>query len=385
MSDLNRLVDKLDNAPPGRAKYEVIKEFLLEGLANGNYVEGQLVPSENTLVDVLGVARNTVRQAISELEKEGCVQRIQGKGTYFTKTAADESVRQPALFGLILPEIFRGLYPVLARGFDHGAGSAHHQTVICNTGFDISEQGNIILQLIDKHVAGVAVVPALSPSTPAFHIRQLKENGIPVVCCHRGVPDSSVPLITWDWEEVGRMAGQAFLDHGHQRIAYFGRYRYPLTEAYEQGLRQTLIDNGLDLPESSVHYGTSLEMDPTETRNLTHALEAMLDGSEPITAILCNDDNEAELISYLVREMGLKVPADISLIGFGDCHVRTGVFSSRLTSVTVNEFDLGARAAGILHEIATGQRPFDSDEIIYKPLTLVEGETLGTINLNSLT
>jgi len=379
MSELERLVDRLNSAPPGRAKYEVIKDFLLEELDKGNFIEGQLLPSENTLVEILGVARNTVRQAIGELEKDGFVRRIQGKGTYFIKTANEESGRQSGLFGLILPEISRGLYPVLARGFDHGAGAAHHQMIICNTGFDISEQGNIILQLIDKHVAGVALVPALSPPTPAFHIRQLKEHGIPVVLCHRGVPDSATPLITWNWEEVARMAGRAFLDHGHQRIAYFGRYRYPLTEAHEHGLRQTLADHGLDLPETRVHYGTSLDEDPNETRSRIDALETMLDGSEPVTAVLCNDDNEAELINYLLTEMGLKVPQDISLIGFGDCHARTGVFLSRLTSVAVNEFDLGARAAGVLHEMATGRRPADSDEIIHKPLTLVEGRTLGAV------
>ena len=376
MSELDRLVDKLNSAPPGRAKYEVIKDFLLEEFDKGNFVEGQLLPSENTLVEILGVARNTVRQAISELEKDGRVQRIQGKGTYFTKHADEESARQSGLFGLILPEISRGLYPVLARGFDHGARSAYHQMVICNTGFDISEQGNIILQLIDKNVAGVALVPALSPPTPAFHIRQLKENGIPVVFCHRGVPDSAAPLITWDWKEVARMAGQAFIDHGHRRIAYFAAYRYSLTEAHEQSLRQLLQDHGLDLPETRVHYGTSLDENPNETHSRIDALETMLDGSEPVTAVLCNDDNEAELINYLLTEMGLKVPQDISLIGFGDSHARTGVFLSRLTSVAVNEFDLGARAAGVLHEMATGRRPADSDEIIYKPLTLVEGKTL---------
>jgi LacI family transcriptional regulator len=175
------------------------------------------------------------------------------------------------------------------------------------------------------------------------------------------------------------MAGQAFLDHGHQRIAYFGRYRYRLTQAHEQGLRQNLLDHGLDLPETCVHYGTSLEANPNETRSRINALETMFDGSEPITAILCNDDNEAELINYLVTEMGLKVPEDVSLIGFGDCHERPGVFLSRLTSVAVNEFDLGARAAAVLHEMATGQRPADSDEIIYKPLTLAEGKTLGAV------
>jgi LacI family transcriptional regulator len=103
----------------------------------------------------------------------------------------------------------------------------------------------------------------------------------------------------------------------------------------------------------------------------------MLNAAEPVTAILCHGDEEAELIHQLAAEMGVRVPDNLSLIGFGDCHERTGVFRSRLTSVAVNEFDLGAHAVRVLREMRAGERPMDSDEIIFMPLTLVEGNTLG--------
>ena len=173
------------------------------------------------------------------------------------------------------------------------------------------------------------------------------------------------------------MAGQAFLDRGHRHIAYFAFYRYLLTEIHEGVLRKTLEDYGLDLPENRVFFGTSLDDAPSERKKRSQALEAMFKSEERVTAIFCNDDEEADRIHHLAMEMGLKTPDDFSLIGFGDCYARTGVFRSGLASVAVNEFDLGARAARVLQEMATGQRPLDSDETIYKPLTLVEGTTLG--------
>ncbi len=338
---------------------------------------GQALPSDTSLVKTLGVARNTVRQAIGVLEEDGVVQRIQGKGTYFTKKSDKETPRESGLLGLVLPEISRGLCPVLARGFDHGARAVHHQVILCNTGFSTSEQGNIILQLMDRKVAGMALVPSVSPLTPAFQIRQMKEMGIPVVFCHRRVSGIAAPLVTWDQEEVARMAGQAFLDHGHTRIAYFARNRYVHTEAHERGLLKILEKNALDLAENRVYYGASLDDTPSEREMKSQALEAMLNADKPVTAIFCNDDGEAELIHHLTTQMGLQVPDDLSLIGFGDAHERTGVFRSSLTSVAVNELDLGARAARVLHEMVTGKRSLDSDETIYKPLTLVEGNTLG--------
>jgi len=375
---LNNL-DKLRGATRERPKYEVIKEFLLEEFMKGSYSDGEALPSENTLAKTVGVARSTVRQAIGELENEGLVKRIQGKGSYFVGNSKQNAVQQLEVFSLIVPDIARGLYPTLTKGFDHQAGLTHQQIMVCNTNFDISKQGNIILQMIDKNVVGVVLVPALSPPTPPFHVRQLQKNGIPVVFCHRPVPECTAPLITWSAEEVARMAGQAFLDKGHRRIAYFARYRYLQTEGYENGLRQVLTEHGADLPPTRVFYGSDLVDTPQERTMKSQALKSMLETNEPITAIFCHDDDEAELIHHLAMEMGIRVPEHLSLIGFGDSHDRTGVFRSRLSSVAVNEFDIGARAARVLQEMIGGERLVDSDEVIYKSLTLVEGTTLGAV------
>ena len=230
--------------------------------------------------------------------------------------------------------------------------------------------------MIDKNVAGVVLVPALSPPTPPFHVRQLQHHGIPVVFCHRPVKDCVAPLITWDQQEVGHIAGQALLDQGHRRIAYFARYRYLNTEHQESGLRKILEDNGSELPESRVFYGTGLDDTPEERALKSQALKAMFNADQPVTAIFCHDDDEAELIHHLAMELGIRVPGDCSIMGFGSSQDRSGVFRSRLTSIAVNEFDVGARAARVLHEMRSDQRPLDSDAVIYNPLTLFEGDTV---------
>jgi DNA-binding LacI/PurR family transcriptional regulator len=369
-------LEELRKATPSRPKYEMIKEFLLEGLDNGYYKPGQALPSENTLIQKLGVARNTIRQAIEELVKAGLVKRIQGKGNYFIKTASNGTHEQLGVFCLILPELSRGLYPILANGFDHQAGISHQQMLLCNTDFDINKQGNIILQMIEKNVAGVAIVPAIDCPTPLYQITQLQRHNIPVVCCHRPVLGAQTPLITWDAEEVARLAGQTLADYGHRRIAYFARTRYELTEKHCNALRLTLREFGLDLPDRCVYYGSSPKNTDDELQQRKAALKAILSGPNPVTAIFCNDDNEAELIHYALMELGIRVPNDVSLMGFGDVHAREGVFLNRLKSVTINEYELGMRAAKVLNEIRKGQRPIDSEEVIYKPLSVSEGSTV---------
>ncbi|ARN56180.1 GntR family transcriptional regulator [Sedimentisphaera salicampi] len=370
----------LRGAMRSRPKYEIIKEFLIEELSSGNYQPGQALPSENMLIDRLGVARNTVRNAIDELVKEGYVRRVHGKGNFFTKNPNSSKEEQLAVLSLLLPEISHGIYPVLAKGFDHCAGLKRHQVLLCNTDFNISKQGDIILQMLDKNVSGVAMVPALKPQTPAYHAAQLQRHNIPVVFCHRPVAGVSAPLITWDAAEVAKLAGRTLVENGHKRIAYFARTRYSLTAVHENALRQTLGDCGLELPAKNIFYGNGPGEGPDyQLQKRMDALKPMVGGADPITSIFCNDDEEAELVQFALKELGLRIPEDVSLIGFGDRHARNGVFLDRLTSVTIDEYELGGRAAKVLDEMRTGQRPLDSDEVIYKPLALYQGKTVAQI------
>jgi GntR family transcriptional regulator len=62
------------------AKYERIKDYLTQGIISQNFTD--MVPSENQLAEIFGVSRMTARRALDDLEREGSVKRIPGKGTF---------------------------------------------------------------------------------------------------------------------------------------------------------------------------------------------------------------------------------------------------------------------------------------------------------------
>jgi GntR family transcriptional regulator len=62
------------------AKYERIKDYLTQGIISQNFTH--MIPSENQLAESFGVSRMTARRALDELEREGTVERIPGKGTF---------------------------------------------------------------------------------------------------------------------------------------------------------------------------------------------------------------------------------------------------------------------------------------------------------------
>lgn len=358
-------------------KWKALKRQIVEVLCSGEYAPGDPLPSENQLSKSVGVARNTVRKAFDDLEQDGLITRVRGSGTFVSvpKNKKNKPRRSLEAYGLLIPEIRRSLFPSLVKGFDVKASSENHQTLICNTDYDINKQGNIILQIIDKELAGVAIVPPTLQPTPLHQIRQLQANHIPVVFCHRRIPGIPAPLVSWNFEDVGKLAGRALAEKGHKNIVFFGVYKYKLTEAYEQGLRDSLRLFGIDLPEENIVFGPH-RISPDIDDIKDSMISDFLSRNNRPTAVFCNDDNEAERVYWIAHSKGIRVPEELSIVGFGDIR-RDTPFRKMLSSVVVNEYDLGAKAADILGKMCQGQCNIDDNSTVFMDLELLEASTVG--------
>lgn len=349
---MNRIKSiKASGAKEGH-KWQKVRDYILSEVVAGNFGPGDAIPSENYICEQGGISRSTVRQAFHELENEGLLYRVKGKGTFLADLKTSKKSARNELFGLVIPTIRRSLYPSLTQGFDDSLSSDRYQTLICQTNNDVDRQGNIVLRLLHKGIDGIAMVPTTDNLTPAFHIQHLLDNNTPIVLCHRPVDDVEVPVLYWDRQEVGRMAGKILLEHHHKRIAYYGLYRYDVTEAHVKGLREILSQSGVELPNSRIIFGSPDES-PDQDSSREQMLSHFISEQKP-TAVFCNDDDEAERLYWAANNMGLSVPGDISIIGFGDCH--RGTFTRKfLSSIVIDEYKLGQKAAQVLCAIKSGQ------------------------------
>ena len=124
------------------------------------------------------------------------------------------------VFALLVPEMTSGYYPSLLASFEEAAMGTHNQVIAVSTRDDAYRQADSLLQLIDKRVSGIALVPATNPPTPPYQIRQVQAQRIPVVLCHRPVTGVRAPLLAFNGRDVGRRAAGAMLKRGHRRVAY---------------------------------------------------------------------------------------------------------------------------------------------------------------------
>jgi GntR family transcriptional regulator, arabinose operon transcriptional repressor len=353
-------------------KHERLKKHFVGELLSGRLKPGQAIPTEQQLVETLGVARTTIRQAMASLENDGLIRRTRGKGTFVEDDARRKLRRGQDIFALVVPMTHGGFFPSLLQGCEAAAGEIHHQMLVCNTDDNVDRQASIILQLLDKEVGGVALMPTSQTPTPAFHIHQLQKRGIPVVFCHRRVEGVSVPLLATPYVEVGRLAGRTLVERGHRRIAFLATYRSHVSEAYEKGLQETLRAGGGDRPVESVFVAESIHF---REEDVWVALQRLFAQSEPPTAIFASFDSLAEMIYLLLPRLGLRVPEDVSLIGFGGAW-REGAIAKRLTSVVLDEIATGMQAVSLLHEMRAGVRPIDDNSEMMLDVSLYEGETV---------
>lgn len=366
-----------DAAPGATPKHERLRAYLLKELSAGRLKPGDALPTELALANSAEVSRNTVRQALSGLERSGLIRRIRGRGTFVHESAMQRLKSGLDIFALVIPDTRGGFYPSLQRGFNEASAALHNQVIVCDTDNDPFRQADALLQLIDKKIAGVAIVPTTSPATPAHQIRPLHERGIPIVFCHRRVEGIHAPLVSFSASEVGKRAGEAMLEKGHRRAAFFAIQRAGLSAQYERGLREALEKGGGELPAEFVRYDDSPKATAEHERFLKTNLEEMIRRDAPPTAIFCPFDSEAELIYLLLHQLGVKVPDEISLIGFGGTW-REGALTRRLTSVTVDEEELGRNAVKLLDEMRRHEKPLNDATEIIMPLSWANGETLGS-------
>ena len=126
----------------GSPKYLVLRDYLLGRIAANQLRPGDLLPTEQVLAESLGVARNTVRQALGDLAEQGLIQRVRGRGTFVcdppsnltpsgtsATTARAKPGEQPKLhstnklgeFALVVGKLEEQYVQTLLRGFEQQA------------------------------------------------------------------------------------------------------------------------------------------------------------------------------------------------------------------------------------------------------------------------
>lgn len=337
-----------------KAKYVQLFEQLKGEIVQGTYENGQRLPGENELAEQYGMSRQTVRQALSLLEREHYIQRKQGSGTYVSR--AEPRRRRTWNVGVVTTTISEYIFPSILRGIEGELSEEGFFPLLSATQNRVDNERRILEDYMEKGVDGLIVEGTKSalPNPNLSLYEKLEQMGIPVVFFNGYYP--ALPgcvSVTMDDRQGGLAAVEYLAARGHQRIGGIfksddmqglGRY-----DGYARGL----LKNGLSFQDQWVvwFHSENRERLLSGQENISQALERLA----PCTAVVCYNDEVAVKLEKALLSQGLRVPQDKAIISFDNSQLGE-LASVGLTSFAHPKETLGACAARKLIAMMDGRK-----------------------------
>ncbi|EGG43259.1 MULTISPECIES: LacI family DNA-binding transcriptional regulator [Streptomyces] len=202
----------------------------------------------------------------------------------------------------------------------------------------------------DLVAAGRRAVIAVTSVYTAAHLNELARSGLPLVVLDPlHLPDSRVHSVGATNFAGGLTATRHLLSLGHRRIAYLGGPSMAVcNQARMHGYRAAMEAEGAKVPESYVRPGEF-----TYATGL-HGAAGLLDLPEPPTAVFAGNDDIAVGVIEAARARGMRVPEDLSVVGFDDTSLAE-MASPPLTTVRQPLREMGGAALRTALRLANGE------------------------------
>jgi DNA-binding LacI/PurR family transcriptional regulator len=309
-------------------------------------------PTISQIAQLAGVSEATVskvlnrRADVAKPTRERVEQIIEEHGFVRKRAARTFHKGKTGLADLILPRLDDEYFLPILEGAALVLRDAGVRLMLTASSDQPEEEVHWIETVTGHAVDGVLVV---LPSEEA--IVQLERAGLPFVLIHnQGGLLSTAPSVRITSWEGGFVATSHLINLGHRRIAYIGKTT-KTRDAIERiaGYRAALDAASLPIDPQLQCDGNFNEVDGYT------AAKALFELPEPPTAIFAGNDRQAVGVYRALRELGMTVPADVSVIGFDDLPF-TELLSPPLTTVQAPRLELGRTAATMLLRQINGER-----------------------------
>ncbi|WP_121703219.1 LacI family DNA-binding transcriptional regulator [Streptomyces sp. E5N298] len=305
-----------------------------------------------------GVSQPTVSRAlrddprVSQATREKVKRAAQALNYVPSEAGRTLSTRATRRVGVIVTDMTNPFYPhVVAPLHDELQRLGYRMMLLTER----SDEAVAEEKLLDQSLDGVVLATATTDSRlPAL----LERRGMPYVFLNRdtGRPGDFASVV--DNEGGGRLVARELIRLGHRRIAgIFGAANTTTGRDRELGFRLALADGGIGLPDDRVVRGAF------EYETGYAALPVLLEAAEPPTAVFCGNDVVAIGVLNAALAAGVKVPDDLTVIGFDDLPMASWeVF--RLTTVRHDLGELACQAARLLARRIAGEVDAQGERLV---------------------
>ena len=336
-------------------------------------------PGSATAADVAaaaGVSRSTVSRVLNDVETSF----ISEKTIQLVRKAAGELGYRPNpiaralrlqrtnLLGLIVREIADPFFAEFIATLSTQARDLGYQVILGHAHSDANE-GLVMNEVLDtRHCDGVLILGDLRNDEQA--LRHMLEGNRAVVALCRGSAPTIVATVNTDNRAGIRQLLDHLYDIGHRHFAFIdGGWLGDIRER-RQAFQEYVAERGLLVPDDWIRL---------ETNNAAggyRAMQYLLGLAKRPTAVLAADDVMAIGVLRAVSDSGLRVPDDVSVVGFDDISV-SRFLSPSLTTVRQPVEDMCRHALAIMLELIHGESAPAQNRLLELPPQVILRESVG--------
>lgn len=301
--------------------------------------------------DVAPHTRRKVEQAIENL---GYTPNILAK---------DLRLETTKTIGIVISDMSNPYFANVVRGAENAARQRGYSIILCDTAEQYELEKESVELLLKKRVVGLLLTPV---HENIISLLRLKGQGVPFVLVARYLSKVVTNYVVSDDALGGYLATQHLIKKGHKRILHLGGPP-SLSDAWDRlaGYKRALLENGIAFDQNLVKTVSTVTMN--EAYSL---MNKVLSGEVDFTAIFCFSDYLAMGAIRAIRERGLKIPADIAVVGYDDVEVAS-LLEVPLTTIHTPKYRLGKRAVEILIDDLLGEKGETPQQLVIEPSLVV--------------
>jgi len=254
----------------------------------------------------------------------------------------------PKMIGVVVPNLVTHYYAAVLDGIEQEALKEGYHVISANSHEDCVLESQAIDNFINMHVVGI--IACLSQNTTDYSaFEEISAMGIPLVFFGRTCLSDRFSSVTANGDEAAQMATQHLIDTGSRRIAFIGGPNHlDMVQRRKHGYLEALRENRLPIDRDLVVCG---KIDYQVAMDTTIAL---LQREHRPDAILAFNDIITFAAFSAIKQLNLRIPEDVALIGFTD-DVHAKYMTPKLSAIEDQSEQMGRTACRLLLNHIAGE------------------------------
>ncbi|WP_291014621.1 substrate-binding domain-containing protein [Hydrogenophaga sp.] len=305
------------------------------------------------VAELAGVSPSTVSRilngtaVVSAAKKAAVDQAVAQLGFVPNPMARGLAGGRSMSIGVVTQAMDSPFYGASLRGIEDALDPAGYSPLFVSGHWDAQTESRCIDILLSRRVDGIIVLTGRLTDTALKSVAKR----VPTVVTGRSVKAPGLFSLNFENAEGGRLATQHLIDSGHRKIAFIsGDPRHPDATQRLMGYRAALEQAGIPFKPELVVQGEYNEASGVQ------AVSTLMANRQKFTALFAANDQMAIGAAHGLQRHGMRVPEDVSLVGFDD--LPTSLYAlPPLTTVHQPAYDMGRLAAQAVLQLLDGGKP----------------------------